>query len=62
MTSSFASQLAIRFAPFDFSNVHGFPNYFPDRDEWEDHLLVFREDDEDHFAYHLIDFHECVDQ
>jgi hypothetical protein len=62
MSSSIAAKIAARYAPFDFSNILGFPNPMPSTKDWEDCLPRFREDDDDCPTQHLIDFHECMYQ
>ena len=49
-----------RYAPLDFSNIHGFPNYFPNRKVYENYLLKFKKDDEESLDQHLKDFHLCM--
>ena len=53
--------MAWRFAPLDFSFVHGFPHPVPDKSEWGDFLPTFKEEEEDNTAEHLPKFHECMD-
>jgi hypothetical protein len=43
MSNSFATRIATRFAPLDFTNVYGFPNTIPDIKVWEDVLPKFGE-------------------
>ena len=53
MESLFVAWLATRYAPLYFLDILGFPNSFPDRKDWEDHLLKFREDDDESLTKHL---------
>jgi hypothetical protein len=52
--------LAQRLAFYDFSQIVGFPNPLPDRDEWEDILPEFQEKNLEVPAEHLLDFHEVI--
>ena len=61
MSKSFATLSAQRFSPLDFSSVPGFPHLVPDMFEWGDFLPVFKEQEEDNLAEHLLKFHECMD-
>ena len=61
MSKAFATLLARRFAPLDFSSIPGFPHPILDMSEWGDFLLVFKEEKEDNPAEHLLNFHECMD-
>jgi hypothetical protein len=61
MSKAFASLLARRFAPLDFSSVPGFPHPVPNISEWGDFLPIFKESKEDNPAEHLLKFHECMD-
>ena len=61
MSKAFASLLAQRFAPLDFSSISGFPHPVPHMSEWGDFLPVFKEEKEDNPAEHLKKFHECMD-
>jgi hypothetical protein len=54
--------IAVRYVSFDFSNIPGFPNLVPDREEWENSLLKFKGEDWEVPAEHLLDFHECMHQ
>ena len=54
--------LARRFAPFNFSNVPGFPNSIPIMDVWGDCLPWFRESKEDNPLDHLVRFHQYMVQ
>ena len=54
--------LARRFAPFNFSDVPGFPNPVPTMDVWGDCLPWFRERKEDNPSDHLIIFHQYMVQ
>jgi len=56
------SILARRFAPFNFSDVPGFPNPVPTMDVWVDGLPQFRERKEDNPLDHLIRFHQYMVQ
>ena len=58
MSKAFAALLARRFAPLDFSFVPGFPHLVPNMSEWGDFLPVFKEEEEDSPAEHLLMFHE----
>jgi hypothetical protein len=51
-----------RFAPFNFSIVHGFPNVVPAPNEWNDYFRRFREHKEDNPTQHLKEFHELMHQ
>ena len=61
MSKAFGALLAQRFAPLDFSFVPGFPHPVPDMSEWAYFLPVFKEEEEDSPAKHLLKFHECMD-
>ena len=61
MSKAFASLLARRFAPLDFSSIPGFPHAVPDISEWGDFLPIFKEKEDDNPAEHLLKFHECMD-
>lgn len=61
MSKTFATILATRFAPFEFSIIPGIPNNVPTIDEWGDIPPRFREDKEDNPAQHLLKFHEFID-
>jgi hypothetical protein len=52
--------LAQRFAFCDFSQIVGFPNALPDRDQWEDFLPEFHATSWEEPAEHLLDFHEAI--
>ena len=52
--------VARRFAPFNFSDIPGFPNPVPTMDVWGDCLPWFRESKEDNPSDHLIRFHQCM--
>jgi hypothetical protein len=52
--------LAQRFTFCDFSQIVGFPNALPDRDEWEDFLPQFHAKSSKIPAEHLLDFHEVI--
>ena len=54
------SILASRFAPFNFSDVPGFPNPIPTMDVWGDCLPPFREIKEDNISDHLIKYHQYM--
>ena len=45
MCKRFETMLAQRFAPFNFSDVPGFPHAVPTMDEWGDFLPRFKEND-----------------
>ena len=52
--------LAKRYAFYDFSNIIGFPNPFPSRDEWEHSILRFRGEEWEVPTEHLLDFHDFI--
>jgi hypothetical protein len=52
--------LAKRYAFCDFSNIIGFPNQVPARDEWENSLPRFRGEEWEVPAEHLLDFHDYM--
>jgi len=52
--------LAQRYGSFYFSNVLGFPNPMPERDEWGSCLLRFKGEYWEVHVEHLLDFHECM--
>jgi hypothetical protein len=52
--------MAQRFAFYDFSQIVGFPNPLPDRDQWEDFLPEFHATSWEESAEHLLDFHEAI--
>jgi hypothetical protein len=52
--------MAQRFAFCDFSQIVGFPNALPDRDQWEDFLPEFHATSWEEPAEHLLDFHEAI--
>jgi hypothetical protein len=52
--------LAQRFAFCDFSQIFGFPNALPDRDQWEDFLPEFHATSWEEPAENLLDFHEAI--
>jgi hypothetical protein len=54
--------LARRYAFCDFSNIVGFPNPMPNRDEWEGILPTFKGEDWEVLAEHLLDFHDFIHQ
>jgi len=54
--------VATRFAPFNFTNIPGFPNIVPAIDVWGDYLPWFREKEEDNPAHHVIKFHQYMNQ
>ena len=60
MSKSFATLLAWRFATLDFSPVPGFPHPVLDMSKWGYFLPVFKEEEEDSPAEHLLKFHECM--
>ena len=49
-------------APFNFSDIQGFPNSVPTMDVWGDCLPRFRESKEDNPSDHLIRFHQNMVQ
>ena len=61
MSKEFAALFSWRFAPLDFSFVPSFPHPVPDMSEWGDFLPIFKEEEEDNRAEHLLKFHECMD-
>jgi hypothetical protein len=52
--------MAQRLAFCDFSQIVGFPNALPDRDQWEDFLPEFHATSWEEPAEHLLDFHEAI--
>jgi hypothetical protein len=54
--------LAKRYAFCDFSSIVGFPNQVPNRDEWENNIPIFRGEEWEVPAEHLLDFHEFIDR
>jgi hypothetical protein len=54
--------LAKRYAFCNFSNIVGFPNQVPSRDEWENSLPRFHGEEWEVPAEHLLDFHEFIDR
>jgi len=54
--------LVRRFAPLNFSTIPGFPNPMLSFLECVDFLPIFRGNERDNPAQHLIDFHQCIDQ
>ena len=54
--------MAARFSLFNFLVTPDFPNNVPTMDEWGDFLPIFRGDDHDHLAQHLIEFHQYMNQ
>jgi hypothetical protein len=54
--------LAKRYAFCDFSSIVGFPNQVPTRDEWENSLPIFRGEEWEVPAEHLLDFHEFINR
>jgi hypothetical protein len=52
--------LAQRFAFCDFSQIVGFPNALPVRDQWEDFLPEFHATSWEEPTEHLLDFHEAI--
>jgi hypothetical protein len=51
-----------RYVSFDFSNILGFPNLVPDKEEWGHCLPRFRGEYWEVLVEHLLDFHECMHQ
>jgi hypothetical protein len=51
---------AKRYAFCDFSKIVGFPNPVPSRDEWENSLPIFRGEEWEVPAEHLLDFHDYM--
>ena len=49
-------------APFNFSDIPGFPNTIPTMDEWGDFLPRFLEGEDENLAYHVLKFHQYMDQ
>jgi hypothetical protein len=62
MASSTVSMLDTRNAPFDFSNIPGFPNPMTGAGVWGDCLPRFIEANDDNLAKHLMGFHLCMHQ
>jgi hypothetical protein len=62
MSKAMEAILARRFSPLNFSAISGFPNPVPHLSEWGDLLPVFREENDDDHAQHLINFHQCMEQ
>lgn len=62
MSKAFIAILATRFAPFNFSNVFGFPNTVLAMDEWGASLPMFKEEKCDNPTTHLLEFHEVMHQ
>jgi len=54
--------LAQRYEIFYFSNVLGFLNPIPERNEWESCLMKFKGEDWEIYVEFLLDFHECMHQ
>jgi hypothetical protein len=54
--------VALRFVPLNFIDIIGFPNVVPTMDIWGDFLPCFKENKEDNPSYHLVKFHEYIDQ
>jgi hypothetical protein len=52
--------LVKRYAFCDFSNIVGFPNPVPSRDEWEGILAIFKGEYWEVLAEHLLYFHEFI--
>jgi hypothetical protein len=52
--------LAQRYVFCDFSKIVGFPNPMPSRDEWEGCLPIFRGENWEVPAEHLLDFHDFI--
>ena len=52
--------LAKRYAFCDFSNISGYPNPVPSRDEWENIIPRFRGEEWEVPAEHLLDFHDFI--
>ena len=52
--------LANRYAFCDFPNISGYPNSVPSRDEWENILPIFRGEEWEVPAEHLLDFHDFI--
>ena len=61
MSKEFAALLARRFAPLDFSSIPGFAHPVPDMSQWGYFLPIFKEEEQDNPAEHLLRFHECMD-
>jgi hypothetical protein len=54
--------MAQRFYFCDFSQIVGFPNALPDRDQWEDFLPEFHATSWEEPYEHLLDLHEAIHQ
>jgi hypothetical protein len=54
--------LAKRYAFCNFSSIIGFPNQVPNRNEWENSIPIFRGEEWEVPAEHLLDFHEFIDR
>jgi hypothetical protein len=54
--------MAQRFSFCDFSQIVGFPNALPDRDQWEYFLPEFHATSWEELDEHLLDFHEAIHQ
>jgi len=52
--------LSQRYAFCDFSNIVGFSNLVPSRDEWESSLPKFQGKEWEEPAEHLLDFHDFI--
>jgi hypothetical protein len=52
--------MAQRFSFRDFSQIVGFPNALPDRDQWEDFLSEFHATSWEEPTEHLLYFHEAI--
>jgi hypothetical protein len=54
--------LAKRYVFCNFSSIVGYPNQVPNRDEWENSIPIFRGEEWEIPAEHLLDFHEFIDR
>jgi hypothetical protein len=54
--------LAQRYEIFYFSNVLGFLNPIPERNEWESCIMKFKGEYWEVHAEFLLDFHDCMHQ
>jgi hypothetical protein len=52
--------LALRFSPFNFSAIDGYPHPVLDRNEWDYYLSRFKGSEHDDPGKHLFNFHRCM--